>query len=225
EGKEDKSNRLFEQSKEAAINYKRYFNTYILGLGSRHHNRYFNIRAHTPEEYNKEIKEDIKGTSYSHTLKIRAALSWGFTRNYRYGHQEYKDRGEGRYIVRTGEISSSIKAVSKDVIKRLYKSSSSLDDNDLINWGVYTLAFLYILRFNEVLRIEAYYIEVINLTRETGEIRLTLPFLVNSSLTRKTKVFLKLFRRYLVEIDLDPRLYRTYSFRYRGYQYFSSILG
>jgi hypothetical protein len=41
---------------------------------------------------------------------------------------------------------------------------------------VYTLAFLYILYFNKVLRIEAYYIKVINLTRETGEIKLTLPF-------------------------------------------------
>jgi len=29
----------------------------------------------TREEYNKEIKEDIKGTSYSYTLKMRAALS------------------------------------------------------------------------------------------------------------------------------------------------------
>jgi len=29
----------------------------------------------TREEYNKEIKEDIKGTSYSYTLKIRVALS------------------------------------------------------------------------------------------------------------------------------------------------------
>jgi len=50
----------------------------------------------TREEYNKEIKEDIKGASYSYTLKIRVALSWGFTRDYRYEHQEYKDRGEGK---------------------------------------------------------------------------------------------------------------------------------
>lgn len=32
------------------------------------------------------------------------------------------------------------------------------------------------LRFDEVLRIEAHHIEVIDLTRETGEIKLTLPF-------------------------------------------------
>jgi hypothetical protein len=43
-------------------------------------------------------------------------------------------------------------------------------------YTVYTLAFLCMLRFNEVLRIEAHHIEVINLTRETGEIKLTLPF-------------------------------------------------
>jgi hypothetical protein len=32
------------------------------------------------------------------------------------------------------------------------------------------------LRFDEVLRIKAHYIEVINTTRETGEIKLSLPF-------------------------------------------------
>ena len=49
------------------------------------------------EEYNEEIKEDTKGASYSHALKMRAALSWGFARDYRCGHQEYKDRGEGKW--------------------------------------------------------------------------------------------------------------------------------
>jgi hypothetical protein len=42
--------------------------------------------------------------------------------------------------------------------------------------AAYTLAFLCMLRFDEVLRIEAHHIEVIDLTRETGEIKLTLPF-------------------------------------------------
>jgi hypothetical protein len=41
---------------------------------------------------------------------------------------------------------------------------------------VYTLVFLYMLCFNKVLRIEVYYIKVINLTRETSKIKLTLPF-------------------------------------------------
>jgi hypothetical protein len=40
----------------------------------------------------------------------------------------------------------------------------------------YTLTFFYILYFNKVLRIEAYYIKVINLTKEISEIKLTLLF-------------------------------------------------
>jgi hypothetical protein len=43
-------------------------------------------------------------------------------------------------------------------------------------YTVYILVFLYILYFNKVLRIKVYYIEVINITRETGEIKLSLPF-------------------------------------------------
>jgi hypothetical protein len=42
--------------------------------------------------------------------------------------------------------------------------------------AAYTIAFLCMLRFDEVLRIEAHYIEVLDGHEETGEIRLTLPF-------------------------------------------------
>jgi hypothetical protein len=62
----------------------------------------------------------------------------------------------------------------------------NLDDDDLTNWGgyrqrvmlhaAYTLAFLCMLRFDEVLRIKAHHIEVIDTTGETGEIKLSLPF-------------------------------------------------
>ena len=40
----------------------------------------------------------------------------------------------------------------------------------------YTISFLYMLRFDEVLKIQAHHIEVLDMTRETGEIRLSLPF-------------------------------------------------
>jgi hypothetical protein len=101
--------------------------------------------------------------------------------------------------VRAGEIASSVKAVTEDVIKRLYESSQrfpppkrnqgfihNLDEDELFGWGAYrqrvmlhaayTISFLCMLRFDEVLKIEAHHIEVLDETGETGEIRLTLPF-------------------------------------------------
>jgi len=47
-------------------------------------------------KYNEEIEEDKKGALYSHALKMRAALSWGFAHDFRCGHQEYKNRGEAK---------------------------------------------------------------------------------------------------------------------------------
>jgi hypothetical protein len=41
---------------------------------------------------------------------------------------------------------------------------------------IYIFSFLYILRFNKVFKIKAYYIKVLNKTKEIGKIKLTLPF-------------------------------------------------
>ena|ERR1022692_4179642 len=87
--------------------------------------------------------------------------------------------------------------MTEDVIKRLYESSErfpkpkhghgfNINDDEITNWGgyrqramlhaAYTISFLCMLRFDEVLRIEAHHIEVMEGHEETGEIRLTLPF-------------------------------------------------
>jgi hypothetical protein len=108
--------------------------------------------------------------------------------------------------VRAGEIATSVKSITEEDIKLMYNSSekwarpiktggfTDLGKDERINWGgyqrrammhlAYTLAFLCLLRFDEVLKIEAHYIEVVGLFdlrgEEVGEIKLTLPF-------RKTK--------------------------------------
>jgi hypothetical protein len=72
----------------------------------------------------------------------------------------------------------------------------------------YTLAFLCLLRFNEVLKIKAHYIKVVGLFNlrgeEIGEIKLTLPFYKTKQLGGK---FLLIFSKLALF---------TYLLTYRG---------
>jgi len=94
----------------------------------------------------------------------------------------------------------AIKAVTEDVIERLYNSILQIsppqkgktglvvpfDNDELTNWAgyrmrvmlyaIYTISFLCMLRFGEVLKIQVHHIEVLDKDQESGEIRLTLPF-------------------------------------------------
>ncbi len=89
-----------------------------------------------------------------------------------------------------------------------------LDEDELYSWGVYrmctmlhaayTISFLCMLRFDEVLNIEAYYIEVLDETRETGEIRLSLPFRKTHQLGGKYSIYLRIFRGFVT----DGSIYR-----------------
>ena len=49
------------------------------------------------EQFNEEVEGSVKGSTYSHALKMRAAISWGFARDYQCGHQEYKTRQGARW--------------------------------------------------------------------------------------------------------------------------------
>ena len=103
----------------------------------------------------------------------------------------------------TGEIATSVKSITEQDLKLMYESSqeawhrptqpgafTDLGKEDRFNWGgyqkrammhlAYTLAFLCLLRFNEVLRIKAHHITVVSPFdmegEEAGEIMLLLPF-------------------------------------------------
>ena len=95
--------------------------------------------------------------------------------------------------VRAGEISQSARSITSSLIKKLYDFNYSFsiyrlgealvvwNDN---TWGggrlrliiqcAYTIAFLCLLRFDKVLKIQAHHLEVIDKGR--GEIKLTLSF-------------------------------------------------
>ena len=50
----------------------------------------------TAEDLLEEVG-DTKGGSYSHALKMRAAVSWGFARRYKCDHQQYRVVANGPY--------------------------------------------------------------------------------------------------------------------------------
>ena len=96
--------------------------------------------------------------------------------------------------MRAGEISQSARSITSRDLERLYDINHSfpvyrlgeapLGPNGEKNWGggrlrlmlqcIYTIAFLCLLRFDEVLKIQAHHLEVID--EGLGEIKLTLPF-------------------------------------------------
>lgn len=48
------------------------------------------------KQYNEEL-EDVKGASYSHALKMRAAISWGFMREKKCSHAQYRCNSNGEW--------------------------------------------------------------------------------------------------------------------------------
>jgi hypothetical protein len=101
--------------------------------------------------------------------------------------------------VRAGEIAQSARSMTSSLLKKLYDFNYSfpiyrlgeapvplpdLAVHDDHSWGggrlrlmlqcIYTIAFLCLLRFDEVLKIESHHLEVMD--EATGEIKLSLPF-------------------------------------------------
>jgi len=97
--------------------------------------------------------------------------------------------------VRGGEVSQSARSITPLLLKRLYEKNKSVvvkplirirrfENSENIEWGggrlrmmlqcIYTIAFLCLLRFDEVLRIQLKDIEVVD--KEKGHIKLILPF-------------------------------------------------
>lgn len=86
---------------------------YTSGLSGFHGIRALNMTAETPhyiihwimktcenqeagKQYNEEL-EDVKGASYSHALKMRAAISWGFMREKKCSHAQYRCNSNGEW--------------------------------------------------------------------------------------------------------------------------------
>ena len=100
-----------------------------------------------------------------------------------------------KYQVRNGEVSQSARSITSTLLAKLYEMNNRYTvqplsrmrrrgDSEDIQWGgarlrmmlqcIYTLAFLCLLRFDEVLRIQAKDIEVVD--KHDGHIKLTLSF-------------------------------------------------
>lgn len=97
--------------------------------------------------------------------------------------------------VRAGEVPQSVRSITSDILQKLHIKNSSYevqrlarirqkDDIEHSEWAgarqrrmlqsIYSIAFLCLLRFDEVLRIQLKDIEVIDKVK--GQIKLTLPF-------------------------------------------------
>jgi len=97
--------------------------------------------------------------------------------------------------VRAGEIAQSARSITSSLLRRLYDFNFSFPiyrlgevPQDVVGndyrWGggrlrlmlqcIYTVAFLCLLRFDEVLKIQAHHLEVVD--EASGEIMLSLPF-------------------------------------------------
>ncbi|KAG6819067.1 hypothetical protein H0H93_015786 [Arthromyces matolae] len=162
-------------------------------------------------------KEVIRQT-YSHAQKMRAAATYGFGRLHGLGSLPWHESEiSGKKIgnpsvsnevssymvslrrrkVHGGEASTSARAITPDILKKLFKFNHE-DGRDIIkqfegpiprgskdlhSWGgartrrllqaVYTLAFVCLLRFDEVLKIE---MKHLNVDTEKNMVTLMLPF-------------------------------------------------
>jgi hypothetical protein len=97
--------------------------------------------------------------------------------------------------VRSGEVPQSVRWITSDILEKLHAKNSSYevqrlarikqkDDLENSEWAgarqrrmlqcIYSIAFLCLLRFDEVLRIQLKDIEVMDKLK--GQIKLTLPF-------------------------------------------------
>ena len=97
--------------------------------------------------------------------------------------------------MRGGEVSQSARSITSSLLSKLYQKNMEftvqplsrlrhLENSKDLHWGgarlrmmlqcIYTIAFLCLLRFDEVLRIELKDIEVVDKLK--GHIKLTLPF-------------------------------------------------
>ncbi|KAG6826038.1 hypothetical protein H0H92_001351 [Tricholoma furcatifolium] len=170
-----------------------------------------------PFDGSKKPSDIVRG-SYSHAQKMRAAVTYGFGRLCGLGSlpwhsSEVSERMLGnpsvsslvssymlslhRRKVRAGETPTSARAITSDVIRKMYIFNNCDRRNvikaftgpvprgtkSLHNWGgartrlllqaVYTLAFMCMLRFDEVLKIQAHHIKI---DCEKNIVQLSLPF-------------------------------------------------
>ncbi|KAK7025742.1 hypothetical protein R3P38DRAFT_3316397 [Favolaschia claudopus] len=205
---------------------------------------------------------DIDGTekhhttfraSYNHAQKMRAAMTYAFGRLYGLGSLPWHEsESTGRMVgnpsvsetVRVGEPATSARAItqvpktncSRKAIKEPHERGGARARRLLTL--AYVLAFLCLLRFDEVLKIQIHDIEWVSDTC----IKLTLPFRKTSQfgdiedgfLFRKivsgdrvsqenthmtSECFLEMFRNNLLDITVDPAPYGTHSFRRGGCQW------
>ncbi|KAG6884566.1 hypothetical protein C0992_006083 [Termitomyces sp. T32_za158] len=165
----------------------------------------------------KKPQDEVRG-SYSHAQKMRAAMTYGFGRLEGLGSLPWhRSEVSGKMLgnpsvsnlvssymvslrrrkVRSGETQTSARAITPEIMKKLYHYNHQEGVNTIKpyqgrvkrgtqyrdNWGgartrrllgaVYTIAFICMLRFDEVLKIQAKHIRV---NREQRLMKLELPF-------------------------------------------------
>ncbi|KAG7094205.1 hypothetical protein E1B28_007812 [Marasmius oreades] len=186
--------------------------------------------------------------SYSHAQKMCAAATFGFGRLHGLGNMTWQQSG---LTAMKREEATSACAITADIIRKMYNyntqeehwnpsppqfaqssqpmSSSTQKKTHLsprfrrLLHLAYTIAFLCLLRVDEVLNITFDQINIVQHDDGTIFMNITLPYRKTAQFGTSQQ-FLEGFRHNLLDVGIDPAPYGTHSLRRGGCQWLSADL-